>query len=113
MMSNVPASGRSFATIERTDLNRLAAIAVADRLDRFDRHPRWRQLYEHGIVTVALCQGAALHMAVGNVGIQDFDVWTFYADHPEGSFPPRWMVARDFGDSKFGQSPDRPGFVGR
>jgi hypothetical protein len=112
-VSNVPASGRSFETITATDLQRLTAIAVADLEDRYARFPRWRKLYADRVLATALCQGAALHLIDGTTGVQDFDVWTFYARHPDAPFPPRWRTVHDFGDSKFGQSPDTPEFVGR
>lgn len=46
-------------------------------------------------------------------GIKDFDVWSFYDQHPEREYPPRRAARVDFGDSKFGTSDDRPQFVGR
>jgi len=49
----------------------------------------------------------------GKNGIKDFDVWSFYARHPGLKFPPRRYKARDFGDPKFGKSPDRPEYKGR
>jgi hypothetical protein len=63
---------------------------------------------------VALLQGAALHFVDGENGVKDFDVWTFYAarpDHP--AFPWRRRVARDFGDPRFGRTPNTAGLVGR
>jgi hypothetical protein len=63
---------------------------------------------------VALCQGAALHFVNGENGVKDFDVWTFYAAHPDHpAFPWRRRVARDFGDPRFGRTPNTAGFVGR
>ncbi len=103
---------RSLATIDLDDLERLARIARLDREDFFVRKPRYRVLADR-VIAVALCQGAALHFLNGQNGIKDFDVWTFYVAHPEATFPPRRRVARDFGDPKFGRSPDRPEFVGR
>lgn len=103
---------RSMEPIIPGDLERLARIARQDREDLFDRKPHYRALADR-VVAVALCQGAALHFLDGRNGVKDFDVWTFYAAHPDAIFPPRRRVARDFGDPKFGQSPDRPEFVGR
>lgn len=66
------------------------------------------------LICVALCQGAARHFIDGKNGVKDFDVWTFFAAHPDApGFPWRRREARDFGDPKFGRSPDRPNFVGR
>lgn len=97
----------------RGDLTRLARIARADRDAFFEKYPRYSPLADR-LICVALCQGAALHAINGENGIKDFDVWTFYAAHPEdAAFPWRRCVARDFGDPKFGRSPERPDFVGR
>jgi hypothetical protein len=112
-MSTVPASGRSFETISRDDLVRLAAIERRDRADRFSRKPEWKELYAERLLCVALCQGAAKHFLNGSTGVNDFDVWTFYAEHPLRPFPPRWRLVHDFGDAKFGQSVDSPQYIGR
>ncbi len=107
------ASDRSYEPITRDDLARLARIARADRGAFFEKHPRYSPLADR-LVCVALCQGAALHAIGGENGVKDFDVWTFYAAHPQyAPFPWRRRVARDFGDPKFGRSPDKPDFVGR
>ena len=111
-MVDTTSSDRSLAPITPDDLTRLARIAQQDREDFFERKPTYRVLADR-LITVALCQGAALHFLDGWIGIKDFDVWSFYAEHPEVMYPPRRRVARDFGDAKFGQSPDQPGFVGR
>ena len=79
----------------------------------FAGKPRYRALDER-LICVALCQGAALHYVDGKNGVKDFDVWTFYAalsDHP--GYPWRRRKAVDFGDPKFGPSPDKPDFTGR
>ena len=77
-------------------------------------YPKSERLYAMRIICVVLCQGAALHYIDGKNGIKDFDVWTFYAEHPEVSFPYRRIGHRDFGSSKFGFLPNdiRP-FKGR
>ena len=112
-MSDVGPEGRSFAQILRTDLDRLAEIAEADRRTFFDAYADWSTLYGPRHFATALCQGAALHYVGGRVGIQDFDVWSFFQAHPDR----RWYAKRrkpaDFGDPKFGRSLDKPNFVGR
>lgn len=106
-------SSRSLAPINTDDLERLAQIARLDRIDFFNRNPRYRVLADR-VIAVVLCQGAALHFLDGRHGVNDFDVWTFYAAHPNATYPwRRPIVGCDFGDPKFGQSPDRPEFVGR
>ena len=106
-------AARSYERIVRKDLDRLAAIALSDRQARFERRPRWRP-YADRVLCVALCQGAALHFVDGRNGVKDFDVYTFYAEHPIGAFPPRWRIQVDFGASRFGRYPGDPdSFRGR
>ncbi len=104
---------RSLAQIMIPDLQRLAAIARADREELYRRNPALGRLYADRLISVALCQGAALHYIDGQNGIKDFDVWTFFRAHPKRPFPYRRNVHCDFGDPKFGISLDRPGFTGR
>jgi len=52
---------RSYATITKADLRRLARLAADDRRDLFRRRPDTGRLYEGRLFAVALCQGAALH----------------------------------------------------
>ena len=107
-------SKRTFKKINHKDLHRLSTIALEDRQDLFARYPRWRKLYSKRILCIALCQGAALHYIDGKNGVKDFDVWTFYAEHPSGiPFPYRRRVRRDFGKSKFGRHPDDRQYEGR
>ena len=104
---------RSYETISVDDLGRLAAIARQDRDARFVRRPRW-QPYADRVLCVALCQGAALHYVDRRNGVKDLDVYTFYAEHPTGTFPYRWRTEADFGPSKFGRHPGDPAsFRGR
>lgn len=104
---------RSQEPIDEADLARLAQIAGEDQADLFQRKPELGHLYGDRLLCVALCQGAALHYVDGTNGVKDFDVWTFYRAHPDRAYPPRRNVARDFGSTKFGTSPERPDFVGR
>ena len=115
-------ANRSFERITDIDLRRLSALAAADFDDLFRRNARWRP-YRRRLLLLCLCQGAALHYAsprrgtaadrIG--GVNDFDVWGFFADWPNGRpFPPRRHGFQDFGPSKFGRSPkDKPRFRGR
>src|SRR5258708_7466644 len=106
-------SGRSFAKIEQSDLERLALLASEDREEFFARKPLWRRLYSDRVLCVALCQGAALHYADEKHGVKDFDVWTFYTAHPDAAFPCRPVGRKDFGPSKFGRNRDDAGYAGR
>jgi len=104
---------RSFKHITQNDLRRLADIAKEDRMDLFNRKPELGKLYKNRVICVTLCQGAALHYVDGKNGIKDFDVWTFYREHPQQPFPYRRNMARDFGDPKFGKTPGKTDFKGR
>ena len=104
---------RSLLPISRDDLRRLGRLAANDRADFFRRKPDTGALYSSRLFAVALCQGAALHYLDGVNGIKDLDVWSFYTEHPARMFPPRRRAKVDFGDSKFGRSPDAPDFTGR
>jgi hypothetical protein len=113
MMSSVGRASRSFEKITRKDLDRLASIASADRAQFFEMHPDWASLYADRHFATALCQGAALHYLYGEVGVQDFDVYSFFASHPSRRWYAKRNKAADFGDPKFGRSPDRSEFLGR
>ena len=103
---------RSQAPITADDLAYLARIARLDRKAFFDRHPCYRVLADR-VICVALCQGAALHFLDGRNGAKDFDVWTFYAAHPDATYPPRRLMSRLFGDTRPSEPLDRPEFAGR
>lgn len=106
-------SDRSLARIEASDLERLALLCKEDREEFFSRIPRWQKLYSDRILCVALSQGAALHYVNRENGVKDFDVWTFYSEHPNAAFPCRRVGRKDYGFSKFGKCPDDTGYVGR
>lgn len=106
-------TARSLEKITVTDLQRLAAIARADREDLFRRKPELGKLYAKRLICATLCQGAALHYIDGQNGVKDFDVWAFFREQSKQPFPYRRNVPHDFGYPKFGISPDRPDFVGR
>ena len=112
-MSKVDSGGRSYRAIEITDLKRLLLIAQKDQIEFFEKHTEWAKLYSVRKICIALCQGAALHYIDGSTGINDFDVYTFYRKHPARNLYPKRIKSYDFGDPKFGQSQDKPGFVGR
>jgi hypothetical protein len=58
------------------------------------------------MIGIALCQNAALHYLNGENGVKDFDVWTFYSEHPSAPYPYRRMGHCDYGTSKFGCHPE-------
>lgn len=55
-------------------------------------------------IAVALCQGAVLYFLDGQTGVEDFDVWTFYAAYPGISYPLHRRTVRDLGYEKFGRA---------
>lgn len=112
-MSDVGPEGRSYRPIDAADLARLAEIARRDREWYFKRRPDWRRHYSRRVLCIALCQGAAKHYVDGKTGINDFDVYTFYQANPRKVWYAKRHRSYDFGDPKFGQSVDRPNFVGR
>jgi hypothetical protein len=112
-MSLVGREGRSFERITRQDLERLATIAAQDREAFFAAHADWAALYRDRLLLVALCQGAADHYVTGQQGVNDFDVYSFYAAHPDRHWYAKRNKSWDFGSPRFGTSSDRPEFVGR
>jgi hypothetical protein len=105
---------RSLETIRHEDLERLAQVALEDQAAFFRRNPDIAAVYRDRLLCVSLCQGAALHYIEGRNGVKDFDVWTFYRESAARPFSRRRpRVVRDFGDPRFGQSPDAPQFLGR
>jgi hypothetical protein len=113
-MQNGDPRKRSYARIEHGDLERLLYLAKQDRGHFFAKPLGWAQYYSDRVLGVALCQGAAWHYVRGDVGINDFDVYTFYAAHPARRWYAKRLASADFGDPKFGCSEISPhGFVGR
>jgi hypothetical protein len=105
---------RSFLPITRSDLLRLAELARVDRDTFFASHSDWRRHYAGRFLGSALCQGAALHYVGGEVGINDFDVYSFFAVNPKRAWYAKRIKSVDFGDPRFGRSEVSPSrFVGR
>jgi hypothetical protein len=111
-MSDVGLEGRSFKKITLRDLKSLAEIALKDRVDFFQRYPKYKA-YANRVICTALCQGAAKHYIDGSTGISDFDVYTFYRKHPSVTWYAKRKKSYDFGNPKFGPSVGHYDFVGR
>ena len=104
----------SHLPIVEADLRRLLDLARQDRALFFERHTDWGVHYADRLLGTALCQGAALHFLDPCAGINDFDVYTFYADNPERKWYAKRIKCADFGDPKFGRSEVGPrDFTGR
>lgn len=112
-MSKVGAEGRSYRAIENEDLEKLAEIARRDRENFFAKYPEWAETYAERVLGITLCQGAAQHYIDGTTGINDFDIYTFYRKNPDKHWYAKRIKAYDFSDPKFGQSVNRPDWVGR
>jgi hypothetical protein len=103
---------RSLEPILKSDLRRLAKIALADLESLFTRIPALR-IYRDRLFAIALCQGAALHYIDKGNGVKDFDLWCFFRAHAKRPFPYRRNASADFGYPKFGKSPGWEHYVGR
>jgi hypothetical protein len=104
---------RSFAHIDKQDLERLSDIALHDFDDLFRRRP-YSHTYKSRLLLICLCQGAARHYVHGDRGVHDFDLWGFFEELPDHPFPYRRQGSHDFGQPKFGHNPeDGDRYVGR
>jgi hypothetical protein len=113
-MENSDPRQRSYLPITHADLARLLALAQQDRRQFFARNPGWAPYYADRILGTALCQGAAWHYVRGEVGINDFDVYTFYAANPARTWYAKRIARLDFGNPKFGCSEiSSRGYIGR
>lgn len=105
---------RSTEPITRRDLKRLAAIARREREDFFGLNNAWSLLYSKRLICVALAGEAAVHALNATSGFVGFEVWSFYAAHPDAPFPTHRKAREDFGGSHFGRDPAQPeSFRGR
>jgi hypothetical protein len=113
VMSKVGKNGRSYKPISLSDLKLLANIAKQDRKHFFQTNNNWAKYYENNVICIALCQGAAKHYIDIKTGINDFDVYTFYKNNPKKHLYAKRIKSFDLGNPKFGQSLDKPEYIGR
>jgi hypothetical protein len=105
-------AGRSFEKITRSDLERLASLALGDFGEFFVHNPR--HPYVGRLRFICLLQTAAKHYVEpdqGNAksrrgGVNDFDVCGFFETVPNRHLYPQRKVNFDFGSSKFGRHPE-------
>src|SRR5579859_7585996 len=113
-MSDTGPEWRSYERIEPDDLTRLCEIARHD-IDQFlARQPNWGKYYANRRLCIALCQGAAQHYVdcrdgksvEQQAGINDFDAYVFFHEHPQKQWCYRRHTRYDLGYGKFGQTKD-------
>lgn len=108
------AGDRCRLAITRQDLRRIGGVARRSRQDFFRLNPAWALLYGRRLLATALAGDAAEHFASGARGFTGFEVWCFFAEHPEAAFPPQKRFREDYGRSRFGRDPALPeSFAGR
>jgi hypothetical protein len=100
--------GRTRTPITRHDLKRLARIARREREDFFRLNGAWSLLYSKRMICVALAGEAAIHALNATSGFVRFEVWNFFAAHPDAAFPSHRKAREDFGESRFGRDPALP-----
>jgi hypothetical protein len=107
-------ANRSYRIMSKADLHRLARVGAQQREDFFTRHPEFALLYRRRLLCDALAGEAAVHYVNGTTGLIEFNLWWFFAEHPEAAFPFHMVDHADLGPSKFGRALDAPdGYVGR
>lgn len=106
--------GRCRETLTRRDLQRLAAIAKRSRTELLRLNAGLGLLYGRRFLCSVLAGEAGDHFINGLTGFEGFEVWCFFARHPEAPFPAHRHSREDFGESRFGPDPALPEtFVGR
>lgn len=104
---------RSYDRFCAEDLDFLCAAALRDLADFEARRPIHSGLRGR-LLCIALCQGAAAHMADGEGGVHDFDVWSFFR-RLDGvpDFPVRRRITAPFERPTFLASSRRIDLLGR
>ena len=85
---------RLYLDITIEDLTHLRDLGLIEHEDFFARNDRrgkgyLRRAYYDELIAICLCQNAATQCIDPNHGFGDFDVWLFYQDSPDISFPYR------------------------
>ena len=106
---------RSLEPLTKNNLKELYAGSVKRLSEYFitGQGRKWQHLYDvEQPLSVALCQGGAMHYHDKVNGIKDFDVWFFYPFN-EKHLPYRSIWNWDYKNPKFGRHPSIPGYSGR
>lgn len=105
---------RCFLPVGARDLRRLTQLVRQSRDDFLRLNPGWGLLYSKRFLCSVLAGDAASHLVNGVTGFRGFEVWNFFAEHPEAPFPTQRRSREDLGKSRFGRDPTLPEtFVGR
>ncbi len=106
---------RCYEKITLADLKDLQEIALREREAFFKRNPKYKDAYYDSLLMIALCQGAAKHYVDETNGIKDFDIWFFYRQDPELTYPYLANKPADSKLPKFGAHPEcfKKGYKGR
>lgn len=82
-------SERSYWVLTEADLTQLRQLAHEEHEEFFRRNPRLGAFFRKSLIGICLCQGAASHYLHPAIGIKDFDIWHFYRENKDSSFPYR------------------------
>lgn len=74
---------RSYQPITKVHLELLAKYSRRELEAFFHRDEEASAIYRDRFLAAALCLGAARHYLDGKFGVKDFDVYFFFAEHPE------------------------------
>lgn len=80
---------RSMVPLTTNDLEQLKELALREHKNFFERNSHLKSAYCDSLVGIFLCQEAASHYLNPTVGVKDFDIWHFYVENIEISFPYR------------------------
>ena len=96
---------RSPIPITNSDLRQLLSIS-REYIDSFFHRRRDLRHYKKQLVSIALCQGAALHYLDKKNGVKDFDIYFFFGVEYDNRLINRVPAKGEINLSKFGVHPD-------
>ena len=105
-------NGRAMEALTNKHLSYLGGVARLDREGLFARRP-YLTSHRDLIICVALCQGGALHWIDGKNGVNDLDVYTFYAEGGEKPYPPWRRAQMSYVDSGLVDWSEKVDLMGR
>ncbi len=96
---------RSYRKITVRDLSHLRDLALGEIKSFFALRRDLEGRYRHHLISIALCQGAALHFVDGHNGVKDFDIYFFFGCGSNPRLYNRKTISRECGLRKFGVHP--------